>query len=86
MKLYALDDSWWGLFQRCLPEYEIEVSLIAWFDGIKVKAPDDRLLEIMLHNEPHTPLDIRVVTEIANVMMFDFLVDGKILFIEQKGS
>jgi len=73
--MYAMDPTWFGFFQRLLPEYEIEVSLIAWFDGIRVKPPEDRYLEIMLHNEEASGGDLRIVEQIARVMIFDFLVD-----------
>lgn len=71
-----MDPSWWGFFQRLLPEYKIEVSLIAWFDGIKVKPPDDKLLEIMLHKKEGNAIDMRAAADVSIVMLFDFLVDG----------
>lgn len=71
-----MDNSWLGFFHRLLPEYNIEVSLIAWFDGIKVKAPDNKILEIMLHNVEGNAIDMRVVADVSIVMIFDFLVDG----------
>ena len=47
--MYAHDESWWGFFQRALPDYEMEVALIAWFGGIQVRPPPDEYLELLLH-------------------------------------
>ena len=76
--MYAQDESWWGFFQRILPEYEIDVTLIAWFDGIKVSPPDNKILEIMLHRSEGNSIDLRVCAAVGNVMIFDFLVDGRL--------
>lgn len=71
-----MDDSWWGFFQRLLPEYNVHVTLIAWFDGIKVSPPDDNILEIMLHKKEPTKSELSVCLQVGNVYIFDFLVDG----------
>jgi hypothetical protein len=71
-----MDDSWWGFMQRALPNFDVEVSLIAWFDGIAIKAPEDRYLEVMLHLAEPKDADLDTLRQIANVMVFDFLVDG----------
>merc|ERR1712137_1224093 len=75
--LYAHDESWWGFFQRALPDYEVEVALIAWFGGIQVRPPPDEYLELLLHRteRPLTEEERETLKQITDVMIFDFLVD-----------
>jgi hypothetical protein len=75
--MYADDESWFGFMQRLLPEYEVEVTLIAWFDGISVRSPTTGSLEMLLHNSPATKKDLPTLADISDVLVFDFLIDGR---------
>lgn len=87
IQLYGEDDTWFGFMQRVLPDYNVEVALIAWFDGIKVRPPTNDQLEIMLHNKNATTnREKKNCGQISDILVFDFLIDGSNPFASQNST
>ncbi len=73
-ELYANDKRLWSTLKRWLPTYRIPVCLISWYEGIRVKPPLEDLRLMMTHHQKIDHKRIEELSQISDVMIFDFLV------------
>jgi hypothetical protein len=80
-ELYANDSSWTGLWKRIWPAYQVPIALVPWVDGLKRGIPSIETRDFLLGNSTMvspTRAFLKRAMEVADKLIFDFLVDGEL--------